>query len=76
MESNHPRAALQTAALPLSYFGFVRSGPEGIDPDSSATKGLCPHWWVGTELNGHSLRGAFTVPWARQCPADPLFGCG
>jgi len=27
-------------------------------------------------LNGHSLRGAFTVPWARQCPADPLFGCG
>src|SRR6185312_8215215 len=24
-------------------------------------------WWVGTELNGHSISGAFTAPWALQC---------
>jgi len=28
-------------------------------------------WWVGAELNHHSLSGAFTAPWARQCPAYP-----
>jgi hypothetical protein len=28
-------------------------------------------WWVGMELNHHSRCGAFTAPWARQCPAYP-----
>ena len=28
-------------------------------------------WWAGTESNGHRLCGAFTAPWARQCPACP-----
>lgn len=28
-------------------------------------------WWAGTELNRHRLCGAFTAPWARQCPARP-----
>ena len=28
-------------------------------------------WWVGMELNHHSRCGAFTTPWARQCPAYP-----
>jgi hypothetical protein len=29
-------------------------------------------WWAGTELNRHRLCGAFTAPWARQCPACPM----
>lgn len=30
-----------------------------------------PTWWVETDLNCHRLCGAFTAPWARQCPAYP-----
>jgi hypothetical protein len=28
-------------------------------------------WWAGMESNHHSRGGAFTAPWARQCPACP-----
>lgn len=33
-------------------------------------------WWAGTELNRHRLCGAFTAPWARQCPACPRLVAG
>src|SRR5262249_52644791 len=82
MDSNHRRLRLQRSALPLSYLGIrvlertarIELATTSLATKHSATE-LRPHWWVGTELNGHSLRGAFTAPWARQCPADPLFGC-
>jgi hypothetical protein len=28
-------------------------------------------WWAETESNRHRLCGAFTAPWARQCPVCP-----
>src|SRR3977135_292595 len=54
----------RSGTLPLSHVRCCSIGCRYCEQPSWS-------WWVGMELNHHSSRGAFTTPWARQCPAYP-----
>ena len=63
----------RSGTLPLSHVreGSDRSAAAVMPSRRAAAVRPSWSWWVGMELNHHSRCGAFTAPWARQCPAYP-----
>src|SRR5262245_8035421 len=70
---------LRDAIAMLSRLSYVPVAPRvGYDPTSPRFQrgaftrlASSADWWAETESNRHRLCGAFTAPWARQCPACP-----
>src|SRR5580692_7298160 len=87
MGSNHRRARLQRAALPLSYLCEMDcakwSGRWEIEPIVPTLATWCSTielrpriWWAGMDSNHLRMNGAFTERWAHQCPACPKLVAG